>query len=597
MKYEPRTPPPSSTGDAMTPTTRKAATTPLLVDSTRTATPHTIATALIQATTTTESAPSKTATPSVYHSKYPNPDDDVAKIRYEPLEPLKEPPGYPWGAPVEPAGAGAGQQTWRQPATMAQKMQGMQAAARPVDPQSRQAGSASLPWNKLAEFTDDQDLPSFTDFDSFFQRETSEEIFLKSFAGSSFVTSDEFSPKVQTNQRVWEPDLVPTSSMPAKMPESSKSPEPKYRYSTTVEVSPKPQVPKFLPHNQIIKATFFEDQENSLEEPEVLDTTLSSKPVMLVKRIYDKKPWPGKKRPGLIRVPEKFQFFPLQHKTQPKFPSRPMNRNPKSLFKDLTVSRNKMVDIQKESGHVQDEDEIIWNDNIKNIENTAVDTQNETEVVQAKTKDDSREADSKRKATAAAPREALYQFHGSVERKLLQKEDDTDVDRHVGYMQRHQPTDSQIEKPDPIAMESQEEDSTIPKENSTVQEEDSTVQKEELTVQEDPTVQEDRTVQEEDSTVQKEDSTVQGEDSIVQKEDLTPGEVSAQTGQKSRISDKPAAQSAVRQVPVPRCQDGQLQAAAAIQSRQISAVPGQVPGVADATPMLHCPKGNRFSLI
>ena len=64
-----------------------------------------------------------------------------------------------------------------------------------------------------------------------------------------------------------------------------------------------------------------------------------------------------------------------------------------------------------------------------------------------------------------------------------------------GHMQRHQPTDSQIEKPDPIAMESQEEDSTIPKENSTVQEED--------------------------STVQKEDSTVQGEDSIVQKEDLT----------------------------------------------------------------------------
>jgi hypothetical protein len=37
---------------------------------------------------------------------------------------------------------------------------------------------------------------------------------------------------------------------------------PKYKYSTQVELPPSKKKPKYLPHNKIIKATFFEDMED-----------------------------------------------------------------------------------------------------------------------------------------------------------------------------------------------------------------------------------------------------------------------------------------------------------------------------------------------
>lgn len=267
-----------------------------------------------QPQTTVKPVLKKAADPQLHFSSYET-ANEVAKVRYEPLEPLNEP---------------------------------LELYAKPVlvQPELRNSGADQ-----------ETDFASFGNFKDFLPLENREDFFLKSFSGLGF---GEFGRKknqppperrestmatVSLHRRL-DPTTTPASSSSLASLVKSPPKESSYRYSTKIEVTSKPQQ-KFLPHNQIIKATFFEDQEMSLEEAESEATSPPTRVISQVTKLSEKKPiMARKKRPGVMRMPEKFQFFPPQHKGKRK---QILNRNPKSLFKEIspTVTES-LISVEEE---------------------------------------------------------------------------------------------------------------------------------------------------------------------------------------------------------------------------------------------------------
>jgi hypothetical protein len=182
-----------------------------------------------------------------------------------------------------------------------------------------------------------------------------------------------------------------------------------------VEVTPKP-VPKFLPHNQIIKATFFEDQAVEMDLEERNNGVLTSKSTRSPATQFTVKNSEEGKMSGVMRVPEKYKHFPTHHKGKSKFGKPILYRKPKSLFQETP-------DIVMDNKKEEEESENYAQGMIS-------EGAGDTKILSS-----------------------FYNFHRSSDRKLLQNEDDMDV-KNTGPRLKSKDSviDSQLEKPNEATM-------------------------------------------------------------------------------------------------------------------------------------------------
>jgi hypothetical protein len=310
------------------------------------------------------------------------------------------------------------------------------------------------------------DVPSFTDFTKFLRMQYKEDFFAKSFDGMSVeslesqLAQPSISPKLSVT-------MSPVTSISTTSQSSSKPLEAKFLYSSKVEVSPKPG-PKFLPHNQIIKATFFEDQENSLEEPESKEVLPTRGSILAVQGALDMQRSQGKIKAGLMRVPPKFNFFPSNNKVLPRYVKRPMSRNPKSLTEDSLINETELaqdnfpgIQNANERGVIPAEDQEKFKNGEDKIKNAQDETENAEDKINKNAQDEEKfklkESGKLKKKTTA--QEILQPLHASIERKLLQKFDDMEGEVSItGHILNDSDTDSQLEKPEVAIVKKEEED-------------------------------------------------------------------------------------------------------------------------------------------